>query len=819
MSEELYHQQLAMENEAVEEAIKKYDELRREKALTDLPPGLAFTHGAFEKFRDALDAYLTRPRGRGRLQRGRPLFDHFELNDVAFIASRRIINSVGTLHEPVQRLALRIADNLIDHLEFKTFEKRHPGYVRTLMDNMQSQSQKYRHRVVTHARHRLEVEDITFKKEERYQFGMLLIDIFMESTGLIERYDKPVRAGHEQICIRWTPPALKRLSEMDDKAAIGCLIRKPMIVPPADWTTQWDGGYLTNACTKRRPIMGTRVAADIHILDDVEMPEVYSALNRIQSVPWRVNERVFDVMDRFWLEGNGVGKLPMGNPIPLPKRPWSSDAEREKLKATNKEVIETWNLQASEIHARNDMADIHNKSLTELLALADEYRKFDRFFFPWTLDWRGRFYSDTCYLHPQGDKRAKALLEFAEGRPVTERSFYWTKMELTGRFGFDKATVDERLAWVDEHEELILLAAENPLDERFWCEADDPYGFLAVCFEWQGLKENGLNHITHLPHYVDGSCNGYQLYSLLLRDAELGAKVNVTPNDTFQDIYQSVCDRANAIVEADALKGNTDAQLWLGKITRSLVKRPTMTFVYGSKGKVPYAKQIAKVVAEKEREDALINGDLSYYLGELTKSEKKSAYLYLGEVLWSTIEAEAGSAVKLMEWFQTAARLIVQKAKKPIHWTTPVGFPAMQAYRRRKYVRVCTMMGQQKIRVGFNSFDKNALDGTKATNIPPNLIHGFDASVLASVINRSVPAFGDLACIHDSFGAHSGDMDTLYSNIRSAVADIFSQDCLYKLYEEFRDQLPPKHRDALPLPPMVNTLEVARVKESTYFFI
>ena len=64
-----------------------------------------------------------------------------------------------------------------------------------------------------------------------------------------------------------------------------------------------------------------------------------------------------------------------------------------------------------------------------------------------------------------------------------------------------------------------------------WMEAEDPFQFLAACFD---LKEamrarRPSEYQSSLPVHQDGSCNGLQHYAALARDEQGGIAVNLVP--------------------------------------------------------------------------------------------------------------------------------------------------------------------------------------------------------------------------------------------------------------------------------------------------
>ena len=69
------------------------------------------------------------------------------------------------------------------------------------------------------------------------------------------------------------------------------------------------------------------------------------------------------------------------------------------------------------------------------------------------------------------------------------------------------------------------------------------------------MVREGLSFVSHLPIAMDGSCNGLQLFSLMLRDPVGGTAVNLLPADTPQDIYRLGADKIIAKLERDRTGG------------------------------------------------------------------------------------------------------------------------------------------------------------------------------------------------------------------------------------------------------------------------
>ena len=96
----------------------------------------------------------------------------------------------------------------------------------------------------------------------------------------------------------------------------------------------------------------------------------------------------------------------------------------------------------------------------------------ERFYFPCQVDHRGRVYPVPPPMNPQSDHIGRALIEFADGKPLGARGAYWLAIHLANCYWKKKkVSFKNRLAWVRENEEEILDFASNPLLEASPCRA------------------------------------------------------------------------------------------------------------------------------------------------------------------------------------------------------------------------------------------------------------------------------------------------------------------------------------------------------------
>src|SRR5262249_19509505 len=147
--------------------------------------------------------------------------------------------------------------------------------------------------------------------------------------------------------------------------------------------------------------------------------------------------------------------------------------------------------------------------------------------------------------------------------------------------GVSKRPWSERVAWAENHRDMITRTTRNPrVTVNWWRNADAPFSFAAGCIELAAAWQAGPSYVTHLPVSFDGRCSGVQHLAMMMRDEEAGRLVNLTASDAPQDVYQKITDSVRERLKA---AGDEKAEWWRGRgISRKLVKRPAMTFSYNA---------------------------------------------------------------------------------------------------------------------------------------------------------------------------------------------------------------------------------------------
>jgi hypothetical protein len=168
------------------------------------------------------------PAGRGRLHHRQGVFDGI------------------TSAAPTRGVAMTIAAAL------RMRSTSHPSSSRTsplfngVKKNLENHPMGYQQRVRTsmlkHTAKKFDIQWSRWGKTDKLHLGSKLIDLFIESVGLVTSAPQEELQGHHDL-----PSAHRGTDEVDhgqqgDERGL-CPLLLPMIAPPRDWTTPTNGGY------------------------------------------------------------------------------------------------------------------------------------------------------------------------------------------------------------------------------------------------------------------------------------------------------------------------------------------------------------------------------------------------------------------------------------------------------------------------------------------------------------------------------------------------------------------------------------------------
>jgi DNA-directed RNA polymerase len=789
------------------------------------PYGLQMVSQAIEPLAKAIEAFVEKAMSGGRGRRHSAV-KHLSLIDpqvAAFIIMKVTLDGI-TRTQPVTKVAIAIGGQLENELRYQAFEQQQPKLYNKVAENVRRSSHRgYREKVMTYAANKYGTEFDSLSHQERLHLGMACLDMMIETTGFASMEMVWDRSKKSVLYLQATAKALDWINSKVSRCELLSPMLLPMLVEPKPWSSPTNGGYYSHFV--RRHFVKTSSSHLKPIKDRWEdMATVREAVERIDRTGWRIRQDVLAVAHWYWDAGITVGKLPPRDDVALPPCPFCGQqpkGDHEHLR--DEEIKKAWKRDAARIHGYN--AKIRSKRLQagKILWLADKFKDELAIYFPHQLDFRGRVYPMPLFLTPQGNDLAKGLLTFAKGKPINDPiAAGWLMIHGAGIFGYDKVSLDGRIAWVQEHEQKILACASDPISERWWTEADKPWQFLAFCFEWAAFQAHGYGFVSTLPVSLDGSCNGLQHYSAMLRDPRGGKAVNLVPADKPSDIYQEVANvtlhKLRRIVSTPATDADGEAerllaQQWLDfGVTRKTTKRPVMVVPYS--GTRHSCRQYIQAYVEEEVEARKLR-DPSYVspwpMGELLEPT-----LFLTRLVWTAIGEVVVAARKAMDWLKKVAQA-TSKKQLPLDWVTPVGFPVHQACYDVTSRQVDTRLGDRIIKPVLQEYLPTINAREQANGLAPNFVHSMDAAALQlSVCYAADNGIEEFAMVHDSYGCPAADAEMLGQCLRQAFVDLYQEN---DVLADFKATVEAALGAPLPEPPAMGTLDLELIKQSDFFFV
>jgi DNA-directed RNA polymerase len=545
----------------------------------------------------------------------------------------------------------------------------------------------------------------------------------------------------------------------------------PMVCEPVEWEPSGGGGFLTEDIRKNTPL----VRGDFDV-STVQEGVPLDFINNLQRQHYKVNADVLEVMEWCFENRRTVGKFSCDDLLPTdafyPHGEPTEDDERFK----------DWKYEQRCRRDHNAQLGQKNWDSTEMLFVARKFKAEEYWCLPWSFCYRGRVYPLSIGLTIQGTDPNKSLFYFAEEGPVNEE---WLSWHCATTFGHDKKSHAFRKAWAKENVSLISSVATDPLGTiQDWAQADEPWCFLAACFEYHACCIEATKQTSGLPIGVDATCSGLQHLSLLTLDYNAAREVNVVSSghDEPSDGYRTVAEVARTHLDEDIHPF----------ITRSETKRTVMTTPYG------VSRDSARKYIKKALKEVGFDLSIPGRLGKIVDA-----------IYCKGVPTVFAGPVAVMNWLQSQVEGLLEKSEV-IEWTSPSGFKVRQDIRHPNNIRISTqVMGKTSARLNCTVAD-GYLDPNKQSHIgaiSPNLVHACDAALLHLVF-----AYWDkpFSVIHDCCLGRSCDMDEMAYEIRLHTAEMYKGLPL----KDWADQLGLEIPEGL----MKNTLNPDDVLDSPYYF-
>jgi len=380
-------------------------------------------------------------------------------------------------------------------------------------------------------------------------------------------------------------------------------------------------------------------------------------------------------------------------------------------------------------------------------------------YFHITMDYRGRLYYRGGLITPQGTDFEKAAFMFKEGMPLGNKGLYAIALQFANSCGKDKESIADRLQWVNKNIPLMQGLIRN--DEASWRSVADeePWQAFAAAHEYLRVSKlvqegHDVTEIrSHLVCHQDGSCNGLQHGSALLKDSITAMQTNCTrstlydkPMDSYLIANQYMVQHTNGAIREVFKAGG-----------RALMKKATMVTGYGASLGTAFNN-----ILDASR----VNG-MDTAATRLLEANKDA----LLPVVDSALEAVAGPVRQLTRELKNS---LEYKWTAPIEWYTPDGFFVSQHIGERGVQRdeytdeiISHWEFDQGIKIRKEPFRVSEVNQLNA--IGPNFVHSIDAAHCREILRQCKHP---LVTVHDSFGSHAGSYFRTKEIIKEAFVTV-----------------------------------------------
>ncbi|KAM7520608.1 hypothetical protein LguiB_019570 [Lonicera macranthoides] len=837
----LRRRQVKIETEAWENAAKEYKDLLKDMCEQKLAPNLPYMKSLFLGWFEPLCNKVTEEQElcrQGKVKMGHaPYFDQLPADMMTVITMHKLMGLLMTGSEHgsarVVQAACLIGEAIEQEIRIHRFlEKTKKKKIKKVAgseggeaDTLVQGQEKLR-KTVTNlmkkqklqaVRHIVKVQDDSkpWRPDTKAKVGSQLLDLLLQTAYIQSPADQSADGTPDirpAFVHTFKTVTQERTNSRRRYGVIECdpLVRKglertarhmvipymPMLVPPVKWTGYDKGAHLFLPSYIMRTHGSRQQRETVKKTPKHQLEPVFEALDTLGRTKWRVNKRVLGVVDRIWTSGGRLADLVDRNDNPLPEKPNTEDEAlikkwRWKVKSVKKENMERY----------SQRCDIELK-----LSVARKMKDEEGFFYPHNLDFRGRAYPMHPHLNHLGSDVCRGILEFAEGRPLGSSGLRWLKIHLANLFGsgVDKLSLEGRIAFTENHMDDIFDSADRPLEgRRWWLKAEDPFQCLAVCINLsEALRSSSPETaLSHIPVHQDGSCNGLQHYAALGRDKPGAAAVNLVAGEKPADVYSGIAARVLDIMRKDAQKDPAafpdavHARVLINQVDRKLVKQTVMTSVYG----VTYIG--ARDQIKRRLKERSVFADDSQLFGASCYAAK-TTLTALGEMF--------KAARSIMSWLGDCAKIIASE-NQPVQWTTPLGLPVVQPYRK---------LGRHLVKTSLQVLTlqretEKVMVKRQRTAFPPNFVHSLDGSHMMMTAVACKGAGLNFAGVHDSYWTHACDVEKLNSILREKFVELYETPILENLLESFEKSFPTFHFPPLP---DRGDLDLNDVLASPYFF-
>ena len=794
--------QIDWEKECLERGTERYyanqDRLRDSGQTDQTDVGSYLLKNRLQEVATRLET-MANTKGAGRANKYNALIKQVAMDDdylkIAYIGLRVVLSAIQeSKKNKIINVCMNIGTRLESDLKCQLFEAENPEYYGTVKKSFSKQNITdftHMHKVMNLKFNQFGYEWSDWSQLYKAHAGQRVLTAILHVFDDVLFMDLKRTAKKTTYHLETTVAFDDWAAEFEKERGFMFPFLLPLKIPPNDWTDNiTNSAYYTHQMNAQVPLIKAQKGDARAYVSQHDPVQHRLAINKLQKTPWKINSKVLEVQRTIYEKNLSIG-MPSSERVQIPEFPEHlKDIPKENYTDLQLEEVTMWKELAKSAYGRENQRKGQVLSYLRSSKLALELSEWDQFYFAYNCDFRGRIYCATSGLSPQGADTAKGLLCFAKDVVLGEEGIKWLAIQGANTYGEDKCSYEDRVKWIQYNEEFIQRTVQDPVGYRdFWGSADKPYQFLAFCFEWATCSYGrDASATSKIPVGLDGSCNGLQHFSAMLRD-EIGATAtNLSSSSIPADIYGEV-----ARVTTEKLRQIPDprASIWLRVgIDRKCTKRPVMTLPYGATQQ-SCRQYIMEYVLE------------NWVKFDLEDKLQFDMAKFLTPILWEAIGEVVIAARGAMSWLQKSI------PKDFIYWLTPLGFPVYQYYQKSNSVEIRTQLNGG-CRLWIQDFENATPNRVGQRNgIAPNFVHSIDSTHMVMTINEMDNEC--LAMIHDDFGTHAGHTQKLFDNIRVAFLD------LYTTHDPLTDWANQLGVDISKMPP-AGTYDINEIMAADYFF-
>ena len=199
---------------------------------------------------------------------------------------------------------------------------------------------------------------------------------------------------------------------------------------------------------------------------------------------------------------------------------------------------------------------IIKSNIDQYLSLLNLFSKLNFFklrYLQYDFDYSGRVYprSGFNFSHYNSDLIRSFFVSSNYSKVSDENDFLFSG---ANDFGFDRVDNNEKIKFIDSNENKIIKSGEDPIKNRFWTKAKNPFRFLSFCRNYiKYIHNEKINYLCS----IDASCNSFQILSSITNNKIIKELTNVTSssyNDLYSELSKYIYQKYNIVLNREDIK-------------------------------------------------------------------------------------------------------------------------------------------------------------------------------------------------------------------------------------------------------------------------